>query len=458
MPRPTDTNQTHAPERNSWVPGSRDSDFPIQNLPFCVFADDLAGEGQIGVGIGDQVLVVGELVEGGVLDDALPATALTALGASNLNGLMALSAAERQQIRRVLSDLLDETCPTLRDDRRRRETVFRPASDAVFRLPAMIGDYTDFYASIDHATNVGCMFRPDEPLLPNYKWLPVGYHGRSSSIVISGTDIRRPTGQLPPGANGIPAVGPSRTLDYEQELAIWVAGENPLGTPTPIDACEQERWFGVGLLNDWSARDVQRWEYQPLGPFLGKNFATSVSPWIVTREALAPFRCPAAERAKGDPQPLDHLNGAATQAHGGLDITLEVYLSTHRMRAAGQAAIRVSRSFTRKLYWTVPQMLAHHVSNGCNLRPGDLLGSGTVSGPTAEERGCLLERTWAGSAEQPLAGSRRRPLELPTGECREFLADGDEVTLIGYGTADGFRRIGLGACVGRVVEGEIEPR
>ncbi len=441
---------THAPALRSWVPGSQDGDFPIQNLPYCVFSREPTGEDQIGVGIGVQILAMREAVERGLLDN-LPAETLMALREPRLNRLMALSAFRRREVRQGVSRLLEQECATIRDDVVLREELLWPASQAVFRVPAAIGDYTDFYASLDHATNVGCMFRPNQPLLPNYKWLPIGYHGRSSSIVVSGTAIRRPTGQLPPGASGVPGFGPSRTLDYEQELAIWVASENSLGAPMSIDVCEEERLFGVGLLNDWSARDLQKWEYQPLGPFLGKNFATSVAPWIVTREALAPFRCPAASRAEGDPQPLEHLHSARTQAGGGLDITLEVHLSTDRMRAAGLTAVRISRSFTRRLYWTASQMLAHHVSNGCNLRPGDLLGSGTVSGATVEERGCLLERTWAGKAAQPLPGSRRQPLELPNGERREFLEDGDEVILVGFCEHGDYRRIGLGECRGRVV-------
>jgi fumarylacetoacetase len=316
--------------------------------------------------------------------------------------------------------------------------------DAEMLLPAQIGDYTDFYASVHHATNVGSMFRPDNPLLPNYKWLPIGYHGRASSIVASGTPVRRPSGQsTTPGAQS-PTFGPSRSLDYEMELGGFVAIGNPLGEPVPLDRAE-DHLFGFCLVNDWSARDMQSWEYQPLGPFLAKSFATTVSPWVVTTEALEPFRAPAFPRPAGDPAPLPYLSSERNASTGGLDIVVEVHLATSRMRDQGVAPMRVSRGRAADLYWTPAQMLAHHTSNGCGLRPGDLLGTGTISGPTKESRGCLLELTWRGA----------EPLTLPTGETRKFLEDGDEVIMRGYCEREGAVRIGFGECRGVVLPAPV---
>jgi fumarylacetoacetase len=313
-----------------------------------------------------------------------------------------------------------------------------PMADATMVLPAAIGDYTDFYASIHHATNVGSMMRPDNPLLPNYKYVPIGYHGRASSIIASGTPIRRPHGQVKRGDDP-PVFQASERLDFEAEFGVFVGPGNALGESIPIDAAE-EHIFGVCLLNDWSARDVQQWEYQPLGPFLAKNFATSVSPWIVTLDALAPFRQPAPSRPDGDPEPLPYLDSARHRQAGGLDVTIEIWFSTERMRDEGHAPVRLSRSSSSHLYWTLAQLLAHHASNGCNLRPGDLLASGTVSGPTPDSRGCMLELAWRGT----------QPIALPTGEWRRFLEDGDEVVLKGYATREGHPRIGLGECRGIV--------
>jgi len=307
-------------------------------------------------------------------------------------------------------------------------------------LPAAIGDYTDFYASIFHASNVGSMFRPGQPLLSNYKWVPIGYHGRSSSIVVSGTPVRRPQGQARTAAEGPPAFGPSQSLDYELELGTFVGPGNKLGETIPL-ASAAGQLFGVVLLNDWSARDIQSWEYQPLGPFLAKNFATTVSPWVVTMEALAPFRVPAFPRAAGDPAPLLYLSNPHDAAHGGLDLHLEAWLRTPQMRTAGAPPHRLSSVNFQKMYWTLAQLLAHHASNGCNLRPGDLLGSGTVSDETKDSRGCLLELTSRGA----------EPIALPNGETRGFLHDGDEIILRGYAECPGARRIGLGECRGLVV-------
>jgi fumarylacetoacetase len=300
--------------------------------------------------------------------------------------------------------------------------------DAVLRKPVDIRDYTDFYASLFHATNVGRLFRPDNPLLPNYKYVPIGYHGRASSIVVSGTDVRRPHGQIKLPDTEAPVFAPTRSLDYELEVGMYVAQGNSLGQPIPL-AEGESHIFGFSLVNDWSARDIQAWEYQPLGPFLGKSFATSVSPWVVTLEALAPFRSPAFARADGDPAPLPYLNSQADRERGGIDITLEVYLSSALMRREGIDAMRISRNNFRDLYWTPAQLLTHHASNGCNLQTGDLLASGTVSGDADDARGCLLEMT-------------RR------GEARKFLEDGDEVVLRGFCEREGARRIGFGECRG----------
>jgi fumarylacetoacetase len=306
-------------------------------------------------------------------------------------------------------------------------------------LPARVGDYTDFYASIHHATNVGSMFRPDNALLPNYKYVPIGYHGRASSLVASGSAVRRPKGQTRDDAAASPVFGPTKRLDYELEVGAFIGPGNSLGASIPLAEAEQHV-AGLCLVNDWSARDIQAWEYQPLGPFLAKNFATTVSPWIVTMAALAPFRTPAATRAPDDPAPLPYLHDDANQQSGGIAITLEVLLTSSRMRANGVAPMRVSRGDFAGMYWTLAQLVTHHASNGCNLQPGDLLASGTVSGSTPESRGCLLERTWRGT----------EPLSLPTGETRRFLEDDDEVILRGWCERDGFRRIGFGECRGTI--------
>jgi fumarylacetoacetase len=315
-----------------------------------------------------------------------------------------------------------------------------------------VRDYTDFYASLHHATNVGSMFRPDNPILPNYKHIPIGYHGRASSIVPSGTAIRRPVGQQSPSEEGgTPGFGPCKMLDYEMEMGAVIARGNALGETISIEQAE-EYLLGLCLVNDWSARDMQKWEYQPLGPFLAKSFATTVSPYIVTMEALAPFRCPAEKRDPSDPQPLPYLFSEHNQSSGGFDITCEVYLASADMRKRGLAPIRLSSGNLKRMYWTLAQMLTHHASNGCNMQPGDLIASGTISGPDRSSRGCLLELTWDGDKDNPVAGSQRTPIELPTGEKRVFLADGDEVILKAFCEREGFRRIGFGEC-----RGIIEP-
>ncbi len=431
-------NQTHDPTRASWLPSANaaDSDFPLQNLPYGVFSTLNQPEPHIGVAIGDQILDLRAAATAGLL----PPNVTAASQLSSLNALMACGSTAWSGLRARLSELLGhDTCP---DGTRRRqiENCLVPATNATMRLPAQIGDYTDFYASIHHATNVGSMLRPENPLLPNYKWVPIGYHGRGSSIVVSGTPVRRPHGQAKPADATAPIFGPCRNLDYELELGAFVGPGNSLGEPVPI-ADAAGHLFGVVLLNDWSARDIQTWEYQPLGPFLAKNFLTTVSPWVVTIEALAPFRAPAFVRPSGDPAPLPYLTDASDAASGGIDLTLEAWLLTGKMRAAGAAPHRLSRGNFREIYWTLAQLLTHHASNGCNLQPGDLLGSGTVSGPTKDARGCLLELSWRGT----------EPLVLPNGEERRFLADGDEVILRGFAERPGARRIGLGECRGVVL-------
>lgn len=307
-------------------------------------------------------------------------------------------------------------------------------------LPTTIGDYTDFYASIDHATNVGSMFRPDNPLLPNYKHMPIGYHGRASSVVVSGTDVRRPHGQTSAAPAGPPTWGPSARMDYELEVGAIIGAGNALGTPIPLAEAEAHV-AGLLLVNDWSARDLQTWEYQPLGPFLAKNFATSISPWVVTLDALEPFRVASRVRGAEDPALLPYLIHDQDRARGAFDITLEVWLRTAAMRAQGAEAVRLSRGEFERMYWTMAQMVTHHASNGCDLRPGDLLASGTVSGPTRDARGCLLELSWRGT----------EPVLLPNGEQRSFLADGDEVIVRGWCESEGRRRIGFGECRGAVL-------
>jgi fumarylacetoacetase len=435
------TDGTHDPALRSFVESANDpaSDFPVQNLPLGVFRRGGEGRARIGCAIGDRVLDLPACGERGLLR-GLPSDVEVACGAETLNGLLALEARVRGTLRHRLSHLLraEGGFVTARAD---AAQVLLSARDAEMRLPAAIGDYTDFYASVFHATNVGSMLRPDSPLLPNYKWVPIGYHGRASSLVVSGTKVARPQGQTEPGESGQgePRFGPTRSLDYELEVAAFLGPGNALGAPIPIAEAESHL-FGLVLLNDWSARDIQKWEYQPLGPFLAKSFATSISPWVVTLEALAPFRAPAFARPAGDPQPLAYLWHPEDREHGGIDLRLEVLLATRSMRERGEAPFRVSHSNLRDLYWTLAQLLTHHASNGCNLRPGDLVASGTVSGPETENRGCLIERTWRGT----------EPLALPGGETRRFLEAGDEVILRGRCERPGFVGIGFGECRGVV--------
>lgn len=402
---------THDPNLTSWVePANRpETDFPIQNLPYASFRKQ-----------GDERIRTGVAIGGMVLD------ASEALGIPSLIAVMAMPRTERTGLRRRVSEFLSKYSPGA-------DRALLPMSEVELLLPCQIPDYTDFFASIDHATNTGRLFRPDKPLTPNFKWLPIAYHGRASSIVLSGAAVRRPRGQIVAQPGDDPVYAPSRMLDYEVEIGAFLGPGNSIGRPIPIASAE-DHLLGVCLLNDWSARDIQSWEYVPLGPFLAKNFATSISPWIVTLDALEPFRTTVPPRPPGDPQPLPHLRSAGDSA---FRITLEVWLRSAKMAEP----VRISQGNFASLYWTLGQMIAHHTSNGCPLRPGDLIGSGTVSGPDKQNEGCLLEVTRRGA----------EPLRLPTGETRGFLEDGDEVILRGWCEASGFRRIGLGECRGLIL-------
>jgi fumarylacetoacetase len=438
--------ETHDPKLTSWIESANDAktDFPIQNLPFCTFRTKTASQPRPGVAIGDQIVDLLRCAEEGMLSGA----AANAVRAVDLRPIMALSVADRSELRSTLSRGLRDQNSAFCS---KRSSILVAQGAVELLLPCAIGDYTDFYASIFHATNVGSMLRPDNPLLPNYKHIPIGYHGRASSIVVSGTPFRRPTGQLPPAENeSQPAFGPCKNLDYELELGVFVGSGNEMGSPIAIRNAE-DHYFGMCLLNDWSARDMQRWEYQPLGPFLAKSFATSISPFVVTMEALAPFRVPAMARPVSDPRPLPYLWDDTNQSAGGVDVQLSVYLSTAQMREQKIPAVQISQGSFTSMYWTIAQMLTHHSSNGCNLRTGDLLGSGTVSGPERGSRGCLLELTWDGEYGRPVPGSQRTPLEMPTGEKRTFLADGDLVSIHGFCQREGYRKIGFGRCDGAVL-------
>lgn len=428
-------NKTHDPALRSWVESANvaATDFPIQNLPLGVFRPaGGAGAPTIGVAIGDQILDLRKSTELGLLE-GLSSALRAATSATTLNPLMALGQDEASMLRQRISSILAAGSPA--GDPR----ILVPAADAALQLPAAIGNYTDFYASLAHATNVGRLFRPDNPLLPNYKHVPIAYHGRSSSLVVSGTPVRRPSGQVK-GPEDAPVFTRSARLDYEAEIGCLCGPGNALGQPIPIGAAEAHL-FGLCLVNDWSARDIQAWEYQPLGPFLAKNFATTVSPWVVTYEALAPFRCAAAERAPGDPRPLEYLSSPSTGTSGAFDVTVDVLLRSAEMRRRGVASQQISRSSLRDLYWTLAQMVTHHTSNGCNLVPGDLIATGTLSGSTRDAQGCLLEMTRGGKV----------PLNLPGGEVRTFLADGDEVILRAFCERPGYARIGFGECTGIIV-------
>lgn len=420
---------THDPNARSWLAEANGHpDFPLQNLPLGVFST-ANGQRRGGVAIGEHVIDVARLSPS-LSGDALRAA--QAMSQPTLNALLALGAEPRRALRRALFELLthDTHAASVRE-------ALVPMRDCKLHRPADIGDYTDFYAGIHHAVNVGRQFRPDAPLMPNYKYVPIGYHGRSSSIDVSGADVVRPHGQIKGPNDAAPEYRPTQRLDYELEMGVWIGGRNERGVPVSIDRAG-EYVAGFCLLNDWSARDVQAWEYQPLGPFLAKNFLTTISPWIVTVEALAPFRSAQPPRPEGDPAPLPYLLDAADQAQGAFDITLEVFVRTRGMRDAGMPAHRLSRGNMRYMYWTVAQLVAHHTCNGCNLRPGDLLGTGTISGTDPTSFGSLLELSQGG----------RAPLQLPNGEQRSFLQDGDELSLSAYAEAPGRARIGFGPCSG----------
>jgi fumarylacetoacetase len=436
-------NETHDPQLRSWVASANaaDSDFPLQNLPFGVFR---LGAGSAdprgGVAIGDQILDLhaaasSSMFRSGAIGDEAARAIQSATGAT-LNAFLAQGPAAWSSLRLALSR-------ALREGATQQQSALRdcliPQAEAQMQVPVAIGDYTDFYCSLYHALAVGRLLRPDNPLLPNYRWMPMGYHGRSSSIGISGQQFHRPHGQILPRGETTPQFMASRRMDYELELGVLIGTGNRLGTPIGIDQAESHI-FGLCLLNDWSARDIQAWEGQPLGPFLAKNFASTISPWLVTLDALEPYRC-AWPRPAEDPEPMPYLTSAGVRDRGAIDIELEVLIQTPSMRAQGLTPARVARSNYRHAYWTIAQMVAQHSVNGCNLQPGDLLGSGTLSGPEPAEACSLLELSFGG----------RQALTLPNGEERRFLEDEDEVTLRAWCEKDGTRRIGFGSAVGRLL-------
>ncbi|MES2072287.1 MAG: fumarylacetoacetase [Pseudomonadota bacterium] len=434
-------NETHDVRLQSWVASANlpDSDFPLQNLPYAAFRRKGSTENfHIGVAIGDQILDLHAAYTAKAFagfEQLGSAAVAAALQSEGLNALMGLGSEVWSALRLALSRLLR----TGAAQQASLHGALLAQADAEYGLPAQIGDYTDFYTSVYHATAIGKLFRPDNPLLPNYKWVPIGYHGRASSIGVSGQQFRRPLGQTKPPTSDTPVFGPSKRLDYELEIGIFVGQGNDLGDAVPLDQAESHV-FGLCLLNDWSARDIQAWEYQPLGPFLAKNFASTISPWIVTLEALAPYRS-AWQREQADPQPLAYLDSAALRASGSFDVQLQVLLQTRAMREQGIAAQSLSQSNFRHSYWSVSQLLTHHTVNGCNLRPGDLLGSGTQSGPTAPEAGSLLELTAGG----------REAIAFPNGEQRIFIEDGDTVIMRGWAHKPGCARIGFGEVSGTVL-------
>jgi len=418
------SDETHDPKRTSWVVSARGhAEFPVQNLPFGMFSPPDEAP-RPGVAIGDEIIELQALIAAGLARDV----------PGDLRDVFATPAL-RKSLRTQMSHLLSNS--RYRDT---AEPYLHHAADCILHLPATIGDYTDFYVGIHHAMNVGKLFRPDAPLLPNYKHVPIGYHGRASSIRPSGVPVVRPNGQTKAPDAEAPVFVPVKRLDFELELGVWIGQGNALGHPIAI-ADAPQNIAGFCLLNDWSARDVQAWEYQPLGPFLAKNFHTTISPWVVTPEALIPFRSPQPPRPEGDPHPLSYLWDESDQAAGGLNIELGVTLSTEAMRAQNLPAQVLSQSHARHMYWTVAQIVTHHASNGCDLTPGDLIGTGTLSGPTIDSCGSLLE----------LSDGGKTPITLPSDETRTFLMDGDEVTLTAHASAKGFVSIGFGACVARIL-------
>lgn len=427
--------ETHLPQRTSWIrEANGHPEFPIQNLPFGIFSPPEGGP-RPGIAIGDRIL---DLTRTGPL---LATAVAPTLDTGTLNALFALPASDRAALRRQLSALLSDD-----DHRDAVEPALHRADDCTLHLPAVIGDYTDFYVGIHHATNVGSLFRPGNPLLPNYKHVPIGYHGRASSVRPSGVPVIRPNGQHKTPDTASPSFGPTNRLDYELELGVWIGQGNALGTTIPIDTVA-DHIAGLCLLNDWSARDFQAWEYQPLGPFLAKNFQTTISPWVITAEALAPFRIAQSARPNGDPTPLAYLWNEADQASGAFAIELEVSILTETMREKRLPAHRLSHAAASNMYWTVAQIVTHHASNGCNLNPGDLLGTGTISAPGRDGMGSLLEISHGGA----------QPITLPTGETRSFVEDGDEILLAAHANADGFVSIGFGGCRAVVLPAKVSP-
>lgn len=421
---------THDASATSWVPGADDhADFPVQNLPLGMFSRN-GGSPRAGCAIGEHVLDLRGLSEAGQLPQKLNG----ALGQETLNDLFDLGRPALRELRHTLFALLT--------DEAHADAVklhLFPASECAMHMPFRVGDYTDFYVGIHHATNIGKQFRPDNPLLPNYKHVPIGYHGRASSLRVSGEPVIRPRGQVKAPDAEAPVLAASKRLDMELELGVWIAGHNELGQPVAIEKA-WERIGGLCILNDWSARDLQAWEYQPLGPFLAKNFLSTVSPWVVTADALEPFRVEQAPRPEGDPQPLPYLFDKADQKSGALALTLDVTLSSSAMREAGTPPLAITHGTSRSMYWTTAQIVTHHTVNGCNLEAGDLLGTGTISGPERGALGSLMEMTLSG----------KEPLQLPSGEMRGFLEDGDEIVMTAHAEREGFRTIGLGVCSGTV--------
>lgn len=429
-------NETHDPRLKSWLSSANDgvSDFPIQNLPFAIFRSKNTDEFRGGVAIGDQIVDLLLLNQADVLPND-SRRAVQAAAKRELNEFMAMGPSTWSILRLALSRALREGS--------KLENSLRPClvnqANAEYKLPCQINDYTDFYTSAHHAIAVGSLFRPDNPLLPNYKWVPIGYHGRASSIGVSGQSFPRPLGQLKGPDDDVPSLAPSKRVDYELEMGVFIGPGNDLGSPIPMVEAENHV-FGMCLFNDWSARDIQAWEYQPLGPFLAKSFASTISPWIVTLEALAPYRL-AFTRPEDDPQPLPYLTSEQNKSAGAMDIKLEVLLQTHSMKGKGEAPVSLSRSNFKYSYWTVAQMVSHHSVNGCNLQPGDLLGTGTQSGPDEGECGSILELSHGG----------KQPIKLPNGESRIFLEDGDTVVLRGFCESPSAVRLGFGEVAGTVL-------
>jgi fumarylacetoacetase len=438
MMQPSNLDETHDPARRSFVESANrdETDFPIQHLPLGVFSTGSEPTPRIGVAIGDSVF---DLKKASRANERLAASMRNVLQETSLNSLFALGVAAVRDVRRSAGDMLDSGSSG-NQVRAKAAELLTPITQCNFHLPAKVANYTDFYAGIYHAQAAGALLTPENPLPANYKWVPIAYHGRASSVQIGRGTVRRPLGQRGPSeAGGPPSVGPCERLDFELEMGFYLAGGNALGNPIGIAEAGQQI-VGFSLLNDWSARDIQRWEMFPLGPFLSKSFATSVSPWVVTADALAPFRTPALSRPEGDPRPLEYLLDPIDQAAGGLDVHLKVTLSSEKMRDANEPAIEILTSNAKYLYWTPAQMVAHHTINGCNLQPGDLIGTGTISGPSPAELSSMLEFTNGGS----------KPITFPNGERRAFLEDGDEVTFRGRCSRPGYVPIGFGSCVGKI--------